>query len=109
MDGLVDREAAAKPVDRDVDASPVASLTACATCSGERPRAWNVTTPYPARSSPSHSGCRAAAIYSAGTLAAAADGFFARTLIGSSRADRGRPRGEKCPWQSPETRIANAI
>src|SRR5438128_8219625 len=38
---------------------PVASLTACATCSGERPRAWNVTTPYPASgSSPSHSGCR---------------------------------------------------
>ena len=31
----------------------------CATCSGERPRAWDVTTPYPASgSSPSHSGCR---------------------------------------------------
>src|SRR5438132_6242743 len=59
MDGLVDREAAAKPVDRDVDAPTVASLTACATRSGERPRAWNVTTPYPASgSSPSHSGCR---------------------------------------------------
>src|SRR5436853_5638483 len=59
MDGLVDREAAAKRVDRDADAPPVASLTACATCSGERPRAWNVTTPYPASgSSPSHSGRR---------------------------------------------------
>src|SRR5437016_13908825 len=58
MDGLVDREAAAKRVDRGVD-SPVESLTACATSSGERPRAWNVTTPYPASgSSPSHSGCR---------------------------------------------------
>src|SRR5439155_1373895 len=42
---------------------------------------------------PSAIGFFAAAIYSAGTLAAAADGFFARTLIGSSRADRGRPRG----------------
>src|SRR5207249_5072427 len=59
MDGLVGREAAAERVDRGVDASPVESLTACATSSGERPRAWNVTTPYPASGSlPSHSGRR---------------------------------------------------
>ena len=55
-------EAAAKRVDPSIETwmpPPVASLTACATCSGERPRAWNVTTPYPASgSSPSHSGCR---------------------------------------------------
>lgn len=46
-----------------------------------------------------------AAIYGAGTLAAA-DGFFARTWIGDSRADRGPPRSDKCPWESPETRMA---
>src|SRR5437773_12346339 len=57
MDGLVDRrEAAAKRVDRDVDASPGRVPDGLR---DERPRAWDVTTPYPASgSSPSHSGCR---------------------------------------------------
>src|SRR5206468_1973749 len=57
MDGLVDREAAAKRVDRDVDASPGRVPDGLRDLLG--PRAWNVTTPYPASgSSPSHSGCR---------------------------------------------------
>src|SRR5438552_19172648 len=59
MDGLVDREAAAKRVDRGVDASPVESLDGLRDFLGREAAGMDVTTPYPASgSSPSHSGCR---------------------------------------------------
>src|SRR5438445_10922152 len=59
MDGLVDREAAAKRVDRDVDASPGRVPDGLRDLLGREAAGMNVTTPYPASgSSPSHSGCR---------------------------------------------------
>jgi hypothetical protein len=44
LDRLLSREAAAESIDRHVGPPPVASMTACPTCSGERPRALTVAS-----------------------------------------------------------------